>query len=130
MRPRSAPARRSGPSGRNTWSPAGRVWLRSLPAGRRGALSPPPFAALPATLVLSQAVGQARADLPGRSIGVRDGHGDRVLVHESGPETLFHRGQLGLVGADPDEQRRLVDVLLHDRRDHPAATILEVLTCG
>src|SRR5450759_1847523 len=102
MRPPSAPAVRSDPSGRSRSS-------RERP-GLVGAQSPPPFAVLPATLVLSQAVWQARADLPRGGIRVRNRDGDRVLVHQAGPKSLLDGRQLRFVAADPDEQSGLVDV--------------------
>src|ERR1700686_3399422 len=103
MRPRSRPAPRPGPSGRNSFLRARPARVPSLLARRRGAPSTPLFFALAAALVLTQSVRQARADLPCGRVGIRYGYGDRVLVHQAGPQTLVHRGQLGFVATDPDE---------------------------
>src|ERR1700681_1557569 len=110
MRPRSRPGPRPGPSGRSSFFRARPAPAPSLLARRRGAPSPPPFFAPAAALVLAQPVRQPRADLPCGRIGVGYWYCDRVLVHQSGPETFMHRGELGFVASDPDEKRRLVDV--------------------
>src|SRR5258708_16226514 len=108
MRPRSGPAPRPGPSGRNCFLRARPARFPVLLARRRGAPSPPPFFALAAALVLTQSVRQARADLPCGRVGIRNPGCDGVLLPQPGPEPLVHRAALGFVAADPDEERRLV----------------------
>src|ERR1700694_2286816 len=132
MRRRSARERRSGPTGRNSWS-RGSVGPAPLRAGRRAVRSPTAFASLRSALVLTDSVRQMRADLPDDRVRVGHRDGDRVLVHQApleDPQVLLDGGQLGFFTADLDEDRGLIDVLLHDRRDHPAAAILEVLAEG
>src|ERR1700687_1414898 len=108
MRPRSRPAPQPGPSGRNSSFRARPALFPSLLARRREAPSTPPFFALAAALVLTQSVRQARADLPCDRVGIGYRDSDRVLVHQAGSQALVHRGQLGFVAPDPDEERRLV----------------------
>src|ERR1700756_2520704 len=91
---------------------------------------PPPFAPPGSALVLPQPLWQMTADLPDHRVGVWHRNGNGFLVHHptaKNAEVLLDRRELRLVSAQPEKQRRLVDVLLHDRRDHLAAPVLEVL---
>src|SRR5438046_2960427 len=132
MRPLSARGWRSGRRGRNTPSPFSGSPVR--PAVRRPrAGSPFPFASSGPALVLSKSFWKVRADLPDNGVRVRDWDGDRVVVHQprsEDAEALFDLSELGLVTANLDEDRGLVDVLLHDRSDHLASLVLKMLPQG
>src|SRR2546426_4351777 len=132
MRPLSARGWRSGRRARNTPSPFSGSPARPA-VGRPRAGSPFPFASSGPALVLSKSFWKVRADLPDNGVRVRDWDGDRVVVHQprsEDAEALFDLSELGLVTANLDEDRGLVDVVLHDRRDHSASLVLKMLPQG
>src|SRR5713226_5473467 len=114
---RGAPPR---PSGRSTRSAAdlrplqtsGASCLRRRPGHRSAA----PLSTPASPKVLSHPIWQLRRDLPGGGVRIGYRHGDRVFVKEARTQTLLDRGELLIVSANTDKERRLLEQRFHYSR--------------
>src|SRR4029077_10949906 len=94
--------------------------------GRRpGHRSAAPLSTPASPKVLSHSIRQLGRDLPRGGIRIGYRHRDRVFVKETRTQTLLDRGELLIVSANANKERRLLEQRFHDPRHLRTPGILE-----